>query len=327
MGLPSSRPPSPGACPDRGQPCRCACSTTDRGPGASAGRCSWRWWLRWPSRCWPRRPSPTEHPDPVRRRRGPCARRGPGGRCRARGCRCLSGLRAAPAGRDRRPNRGPGRAVERRPCRGRRGPYDGRARPARRRHGARGVGGGPGRHRPSRGRQAYQVGADLSGGLGEWAAIVDSAFGPGGIAGLADRTTAVTQVTADRRRDLDAARDLALVALQQEAAAQRAAADLVAREQAVAAAAAALKAEQESQKGEVARLVAIRDAASATLSTAQARPAASRAPAPPRSPVPRRRPARLRRRAPRPSAGRVNGSRRQAARCRATTARAGRQPD
>ena len=118
---------------------------------------------------------------------------------------------------------------------------------------------------------SYQVGADLSGGLGEWAAIVDSAFGPGGIQGLADRTTAVTQVTADRRRDLDAARDLALVALQQEAAAQRAAADLVAREQAVAAAAAALKAEQESQKGEVARLVAIRDAASATLSTAQAR--------------------------------------------------------
>jgi cell wall-associated NlpC family hydrolase len=104
---------------------------------------------------------------------------------------------------------------------------------------------------------SYQVGADLSGGLGEWAAIVDSAFGPDGIQGLADRTTAVTQVTADRRRDLDAARDLALVALQQEAAAGRAAA--------------ALKAEQESQKAEVARLVAIRDAASATLSTAQAR--------------------------------------------------------
>jgi cell wall-associated NlpC family hydrolase len=118
---------------------------------------------------------------------------------------------------------------------------------------------------------SYQVGADLSGGLGEWAAIVDSAFGPDGIQGLADRTTAVTQVTADRRRDLDAARDLALEALQQEAAAARAAADLVAREQAVAAAAAALRSEQESQKSEVARLVAVRDAASVTLDSAQAR--------------------------------------------------------
>jgi cell wall-associated NlpC family hydrolase len=118
---------------------------------------------------------------------------------------------------------------------------------------------------------SYQVGADLSGGLGEWAAIIDSAFGPGGIQGLADRTTAVTQVTADRRRDLDSARELALVALQQEAAAARAAADLAAREQEVAAAAEALRTEQESQRGEVARLVAIRDAASATLDAAQSR--------------------------------------------------------
>ena len=118
---------------------------------------------------------------------------------------------------------------------------------------------------------SYQVGADLSGGLGEWAAIVDSAFGPDGIQGLADRTTAVSQVTADRRRDLDSARDLALVALQQEASAQRAAADLLAREQVVAAAAAALASAQESQKGEVARLVEIRDAASATLDAATSR--------------------------------------------------------
>ncbi|MFN8168499.1 MAG: C40 family peptidase [Candidatus Nanopelagicales bacterium] len=116
---------------------------------------------------------------------------------------------------------------------------------------------------------SYQVGADLSGGMGEWAAIIDSAFGAGGIQSLADRTAAVAQVTADRRRDLTAARDLALVALQQEAAAERAAADVSARETAVAAAAAAVKAEQDAQRTEVARLVAIRDAASATLSSAR----------------------------------------------------------
>jgi cell wall-associated NlpC family hydrolase len=118
---------------------------------------------------------------------------------------------------------------------------------------------------------SYQVGADLSGGLGEWAAIVDSAFGPYGIGGLVDRTAAVSQVTADRRHDLDSARELALVALQKEAAAQRGAADLAAREQAVADAAAAMEAEQAAQRDEVARLVAVRDAASATLEAAQAK--------------------------------------------------------
>ena len=116
---------------------------------------------------------------------------------------------------------------------------------------------------------SYQVGADLSGGMGEWAAIIDSAFSAGGIQSLADRTSAVAQVTAGRRHDLGAARDLALLALQQEAAAQRAADDVAARETAVAAAAEAIRTEQAAQKSEVARLVAVRDAASATLDSAR----------------------------------------------------------
>ncbi len=116
---------------------------------------------------------------------------------------------------------------------------------------------------------SYQVGADLSGGLGEWAAIIDSAFASDGIQGLADRTAAVSQVAAGRRRDLSSARDLALVALQTEQAAARAAADLVVREQTVAAAGDVVRAEQSVQTVEVARLVAVRDAASSSLSSAR----------------------------------------------------------
>jgi peptidoglycan DL-endopeptidase CwlO len=120
---------------------------------------------------------------------------------------------------------------------------------------------------------SYQVGADLSGGLGEFAAVVDSAFRPGGITNLTDRMTQVGQVAAARRHGIDAALALRLRAAQAQAAAARSSADLAARESTVAAAADAVRALQTSQQGEVVRLVAQRDAAAAVL--ARTRTAAS----------------------------------------------------
>jgi cell wall-associated NlpC family hydrolase len=118
---------------------------------------------------------------------------------------------------------------------------------------------------------SYQVGADLSGGLGEWAAVVDSAFRPGGVAGLADRVTAVGQVTADRRRGIVDASALRLLAAQVEARAAGAAADLRTRAAAVAATAAAVVTAQHDQRVEVAHLVAVRDASALVLARARTR--------------------------------------------------------
>ncbi len=116
---------------------------------------------------------------------------------------------------------------------------------------------------------SYQVGADLSGGLGEWAAVLDSVFRPDGIQGLADRVASVGQVAADRRRGIVSAQVLRLEALQAEQAAVRADSDLAAREATVAAAAAAVREEQKSQQAEVARLTAVREAALATLASSR----------------------------------------------------------
>ena len=116
---------------------------------------------------------------------------------------------------------------------------------------------------------SYQVGADLSGGLGEFAAVVDSAFRPGGITNLTDRMTQVGQVAADRRHGIDAALALRLKAAQAQAAAAQSSADLAARESSVAAAADAVRALQTAQQGEVAQLTAQRDAAAAVLMRAR----------------------------------------------------------
>jgi cell wall-associated NlpC family hydrolase len=120
---------------------------------------------------------------------------------------------------------------------------------------------------------SYQVGADLSGGLGEFAAVLDSAFRPGGITNLTDRMTQVGQVAADRRHGIQDALALRLLAAQAQAAAARSSADLASREGAVAAAAAGVRALQASQQSEVARLTAQRDTAATVL--AHARTAAS----------------------------------------------------
>lgn len=118
---------------------------------------------------------------------------------------------------------------------------------------------------------SYQVGADLSGGLGEWASVVDSVFSDGGIQGLADRVAAVGQVAAGRRHDIESASALRLTALQAEQAAVRASEALTAREAVAAAAAVAVRASQQSQLAEVTRLMAQRSAAAGVLATARGR--------------------------------------------------------
>jgi cell wall-associated NlpC family hydrolase len=116
---------------------------------------------------------------------------------------------------------------------------------------------------------SYQVGADLSGGMGEWAAVLDSVFRPDGIQGLADRVSAIGQVAADRRQGIVSAQVLRLAALQAEQSAVRAEAEFAARAATVAEAAAAVQAQQVAQRTEVARLVAVRDAAAATLAASR----------------------------------------------------------
>jgi cell wall-associated NlpC family hydrolase len=121
--------------------------------------------------------------------------------------------------------------------------------------------------------QSYQLGADMSGGLGEWASVLDSAFSSGGISALTDRVADLGHVAADRRHRADSAADLSLAALQAQMAAERASADLALREQQASDAAAAIAAQRAAQQAEVVRLTAVRDSAARTL--AKARTAAS----------------------------------------------------
>ncbi len=117
---------------------------------------------------------------------------------------------------------------------------------------------------------SYQVGADLSGGLGEWASVIDSAFRDGGVVGLTDRVTAVRQVAADRRHQIESATALRFAALQTQLQAESAATALAASEAAAQDAFDAVQAAQASQQTQVARLTAQRDAAATVLRSAQA---------------------------------------------------------
>jgi cell wall-associated NlpC family hydrolase len=118
---------------------------------------------------------------------------------------------------------------------------------------------------------SYQLGADLSGGLGEWAAVVDSVFRDGGIQDLADRTSSLGLVAADHRHRMMSAADLQLRAVQAELVASSAASALAQREVTVLAAAEAVRAETVVQRDEVRRLTAVRDAATLTLRRTHAR--------------------------------------------------------
>jgi cell wall-associated NlpC family hydrolase len=121
--------------------------------------------------------------------------------------------------------------------------------------------------------QSYQVGADFSGGLGQWAAVIDSAFTSGGLQGLADRVTAVRQVAADQRHTLDSTSALRLLALQTQEAAVRASVTAASAQRAAQSAADAVRAQQAAQKQEVANLTA--ELAAATRSLAAARTTAT----------------------------------------------------
>jgi len=116
---------------------------------------------------------------------------------------------------------------------------------------------------------SYQLGADLSGGLGEWASVVDSAFRTGGIAGLADRVAAVDQVAAGRRHEIQDATALRFAALQSRLEAEAAASALAASESAAQSAAHAVQIAQQAQQVEVVRLTAQRAAAVKVLAAAR----------------------------------------------------------
>ena len=118
---------------------------------------------------------------------------------------------------------------------------------------------------------SYQVGADLSGGLGEWASVLDSAFRDDGVAGLTDRVAAVGQVAADRQHRIESATTLRFTALQAQQQAESAATALAASEAAAQAAFAAVQDAQKSQQAEVLRLTGLRDAAATVLRSALSR--------------------------------------------------------
>ena len=114
---------------------------------------------------------------------------------------------------------------------------------------------------------SYKAGTDLSGGLGELAAVLDST--PDGLQGLVAGINALGQVASGRRKDVEQAANLHLAALQAEAAALVASRDLAAKQTAAAAAKDAVAAQEKAQKVEVARLNAQLSAAARTLRNAR----------------------------------------------------------
>lgn len=117
---------------------------------------------------------------------------------------------------------------------------------------------------------SYQVGVDMSGGLGQWAAMLDSVMSADGISGLVSRVTDVNDVAAANRRSLLTAADAHLAAAQAEAAAMQASNDLASQQQAAARAEKAVRTQQSAQRIEVARLTSVLRTANATLSHARA---------------------------------------------------------
>jgi peptidoglycan DL-endopeptidase CwlO len=117
---------------------------------------------------------------------------------------------------------------------------------------------------------SYQVGADLSGGLGQWAAMVDSVLSADGLSGLIERVTDVNDVAAANRRYLTTASTAHLAAAQAEAAAMQASLDLAAQRAAAARAEQAVRAQEKAQQAEVSRLTKVLSAATATLQRARA---------------------------------------------------------
>ncbi|MEI8055905.1 MAG: C40 family peptidase [Actinomycetes bacterium] len=115
---------------------------------------------------------------------------------------------------------------------------------------------------------SYQVGADLSGGLGELAAVIDSAFAPGGISGLVDRTTDVGLIAGHHRQQLTAAVTSRLDAEQTSRQRALISAQVQARQADVATALASVRGEESAQRSAVAALSATRDAAMAVLTKA-----------------------------------------------------------
>ena len=117
---------------------------------------------------------------------------------------------------------------------------------------------------------SYQVGADLSGGLGQWAAMVDSVLSADGLSGLIERVTDVNDVAAANRRYLTTASSAHLAAAQAEAAAMQASLDLAAQKAAAARAEQAVRAQEKAQRAEFSRLTKVLSTATATLQRARA---------------------------------------------------------
>jgi peptidoglycan DL-endopeptidase CwlO len=117
--------------------------------------------------------------------------------------------------------------------------------------------------------ESYQVGADLSGGLGEWASVIDSLLDADGITSLTDRLASVDQVATQRRNDVVQTAALRVAALSAQAAATRARDALATAQAAAAAAERAVVAQQQAQRAQVAQLTAMRNAAVVALDRAE----------------------------------------------------------
>ena len=110
----------------------------------------------------------------------------------------------------------------------------------------------------------------MAGGLGSWAAMLDSAFTSQGVQGLLDRTTSVQQVAQSRRSGLALAADARLHALQARLAATAATEEQQVRQAAVADAARIAKAAEAAATTQLRALAASSARVNAQLVTARA---------------------------------------------------------
>ena len=118
-------------------------------------------------------------------------------------------------------------------------------------------------------QQSYQIGPDLSGGMGQWVAVVDSIARSGGISDLTNRTAELGYVGAATRKTMTDANLRRAQAAQARALTSQALADVRAKQAIAAVALTAMRARQQSQKAEVAQLNAMLAQAQQSLATAQ----------------------------------------------------------
>jgi cell wall-associated NlpC family hydrolase len=118
-------------------------------------------------------------------------------------------------------------------------------------------------------QRSYQIGPELSGGMGQWVAVLDGIARSGGISDLTDRTSDLSYVGAATRKTMTDATVRRAEAAQARALTSRALADVQVKQATAADALATMRTRQQSQKAELARLNVMLTQAQESLASAQ----------------------------------------------------------